>query len=280
MIIANGEGTDGEAWFLGPWNSGLPAAVSFGARIGTDAHVHDEMFELYLVVSGSARIRVRNDVYTLHAGNIAVVEPGESHAMLDGTDDYRHFVIQTPFVAGDKRLVSLPDHMVEVVAYTEEWASAFESEASDLRAAVGDAARSIEHVGSTAVPSLSAKPTIDILLVVNSAESFLDRLAEVEALGYDYRPDSTKHLFLRKVANGQRTHHLHVVVAPSPEIDDYRLFRDALRSDAALRQEYEAVKLSLATKYAADRGSYVNEKSQWVDGVMARLRGDRTTTTG
>jgi quercetin dioxygenase-like cupin family protein len=62
-----------------------------------------------LVVRGSARIRVDGAVHELHAGNIAVVEPGEVHVMLDGTDDYRHFVIQTPFVAGDKRIVQDAD---------------------------------------------------------------------------------------------------------------------------------------------------------------------------
>src|SRR5688500_4246718 len=106
MILANEDGVDGEAWFVGPWNSAVPASLSFGGRIGRESHVHDEMFEVYLVARGSARIRVGGEVYELHAGNIAVVEPGEVHAMLDGTDDYRHFVVQTPFVAGDKRSVT------------------------------------------------------------------------------------------------------------------------------------------------------------------------------
>ena len=106
MIVANQDGLHGEAWFVGPWNSEVPASLSFGGRIGRELHVHDEMFEIYLVARGSARIRVDDIVYELRAGNIAVVEPGEVHVMLDGTDDYRHFVIQTPFVAGDKRTVT------------------------------------------------------------------------------------------------------------------------------------------------------------------------------
>lgn len=103
VIVANQEGMDGEDWFVGPWNSDVPASLSFGGHIGREVHAHGEMFEVYLVARGSARIMVEGTIYDLHPGNIAVVEPGEVHAMLDGTDDYRHFVIQTPFVEGDKR---------------------------------------------------------------------------------------------------------------------------------------------------------------------------------
>jgi GrpB-like predicted nucleotidyltransferase (UPF0157 family) len=170
-----------------------------------------------------------------------------------------------------------PDASVEVVPYSTVWPVLFEQERAALQAAVGDVTRSIEHIGSTAVPGLSAKPTIDILLVVDSTEEFLKRLPRVEALGYDYRADNTfvgseAHLFFRKVSDGSRTHHLHVLRSGSPEIDDYRLFRDALRDSPALAQEYERQKVVLAAQYAADRNRYVTEKAGWVDGVVASLR--------
>jgi GrpB-like predicted nucleotidyltransferase (UPF0157 family) len=93
--------------------------------------------------------------------------------------------------------------------------------------------------------------TIDILVVVDSTGEFLKRLPQVEGLGYDY--------------------HLHVLRSGSPEIDDYLLFRDALRSDPALAQEYERLKLALAAEYAADRTRYVTEKANWVSEVLASL---------
>lgn len=85
----------------------------------------------------------------------------------------------------------LPDGSIEVVPYSEAWPAQFEHERQALQAAVGEAAKSIEHVGSTAVPGLSAKPTIDILMVVDSTEQFLERLPAIEALGYDYRANNT-----------------------------------------------------------------------------------------
>lgn len=111
---------------------------------------------------------------------------------------------------------SEPDSTVEVVPYQSELANEFEEAQDALIAAVGNFALSIEHIGSTAVPGLAAKPTIDILMVVNSLRSFLRMLPEVGAIGFDYRPDHTlvgsdDHLFLRKVTDGERTHHLHVV---------------------------------------------------------------------
>jgi GrpB-like predicted nucleotidyltransferase (UPF0157 family) len=174
-------------------------------------------------------------------------------------------------------MTGIPGASVEVVPYSPAWPALFEQERAVLQDAVGDVAASIEHIGSTAVPGLSAKPTIDILLVVDSVGEFLRRLPRVEALGYDYRARNTfvgsgTHLFLRKVLDGKRTHHLHVLRSGSPEIDGYHLFRDALRSDPALAAEYEQRKLALAAEYAADRVQYVTEKANWVDGVLALLR--------
>ena len=173
---------------------------------------------------------------------------------------------------------SSPDGTVEVVPYSEAWPSMFDDARVGLAMALGDAARSIEHIGSTAVEGLSAKPTIDILIVVERIEDFLERLLQVEALGFDYRASNTfvggdDHLFLRKVANGKRTHHVHVLRVGSPEIEAYRLFRDALRSDAALRKEYETIKTDLAARHPDDRMRYVTEKAEWVEGVVRSLKG-------
>jgi GrpB-like predicted nucleotidyltransferase (UPF0157 family) len=155
---------------------------------------------------------------------------------------------------------------VDVVPYSPAWPA--------LQAAAGETATSVEHIGSTAVPGLSAKPTIDILLVTGSTGEFLTRLPRIQALGYDYRAGNTlvgsaDHLFLRKVRDGRRTHHLHVLAAGSPEIEEYRLFRDALRTGLARR--YERVKLALAAKYAADRTKYVTEKAKWVSETLTVL---------
>jgi GrpB-like predicted nucleotidyltransferase (UPF0157 family) len=165
---------------------------------------------------------------------------------------------------------------VDVVPYSSAWPVLFEQERAALQAAAGETATSVEHIGSTAVPGLSAKPTIDIPMVTDSIGEFLKRLPRIEALGYDYRSGNTfvgnaAHLFLRKMRDGSRTHHLHVVAAGSPEIDDYRLFRDALRTEPVLALEYQRLKFALAAEYSADRSRYVIEKANWVTEVLAAL---------
>jgi GrpB-like predicted nucleotidyltransferase (UPF0157 family) len=102
-------------------------------------------------------------------------------------------------------------------------------------------------------------------------------LPAVEALGWDYRANNTftgseSHLFLRKVVNGKRTHHLHVVRRGSAEIDEYRMFRDELRANPALAADYEEIKSRLAREHASEREKYLLEKKEWVGEVLAALR--------
>ena len=170
-----------------------------------------------------------------------------------------------------------PDAAVEVVPYSTSWPEAFVRERAALLAVARSVTTSIEHIGSTAVPGLSAKPTIDILMVVDSIEAFRALIPDIEALGYDLRAGNTfvgsdDHLFLRKVVDGKRTHHLHVLRSDTPEIEDYRLFRDALRADPDLAARYGALKVDLAVRHATDRMRYVIEKADWVDDILASLR--------
>ncbi len=168
-----------------------------------------------------------------------------------------------------------PDRTVEVVAYSVTWPERFRRERDALMAALDGVADSIEHVGSTAVPGLAAKPTIDILIVVDSVAAFLDRLPALEELGYEHRPDGPvgrdAHHFLRRVEAGRRTHHLHVLTVDSPEVRRFLAFRDALRRDRHLAAEYERLKTDLAARHATERDRYVAEKSRWVDAALVRL---------
>lgn len=177
-------------------------------------------------------------------------------------------------------MVGVPDSTVAVVPYSDDWLRLFEEERTELAEALGASAMSIEHIGSTAVPGLAAKPTIDILLVTDDPQRVLEHRTELEGLGYDWREHNTfvgghDHLFFRKVVGGKRTHHLHVLRTGSPEIENYRLFRDALRSDEGLAQRYQQLKTSLAAKHADDRMGYVEEKAKWVDALVVSLRANQ-----
>ena len=82
----------------------MPVAVGF-AGIGVDeSHVHDEMFEIYLVARGTSTAVVDGTMIELAAGDLLVVEPGESHTFTASSTDYLHYVVQAPFAQGDKRL--------------------------------------------------------------------------------------------------------------------------------------------------------------------------------
>jgi GrpB-like predicted nucleotidyltransferase (UPF0157 family) len=164
-----------------------------------------------------------------------------------------------------------PTATVEVVAYDDTWAEMFDAE-RDLLAAIIPEAHTIEHIGSTSIPGLAAKPTIDILVVVDEISGVLDRRSVLAELGYGYRPGSfadDEHLFFRKVSGGRRTHHLHVLASSSPKPESCRLFRDYLimNGDAATR--YEEAKRALALKYANERGPYIVEKVDVVSELLS-----------
>ncbi|MCU1368658.1 MAG: hypothetical protein JWN39_4297 [Ilumatobacteraceae bacterium] len=93
----------GKGWFVGPWDSTVPVAVGFSDRGVDDPHVHGEMFEIYLVARGTSTALVGERLVELAAGDLLVVEPGEPHTFTASSDDYRHFVVQAPFVHDDKR---------------------------------------------------------------------------------------------------------------------------------------------------------------------------------
>ena len=91
-----------KGWLLGPWNSSLPLSVGF-ANAGVDEpHLHLRTTEIYLVARGAATIRVDNRTVELSPGEVLVVEPDEAHTFLSSSEDYFHFVLQTPGLAGEE----------------------------------------------------------------------------------------------------------------------------------------------------------------------------------
>lgn len=164
---------------------------------------------------------------------------------------------------------------VRVVPYDPSWPAAFESVRSELADVVPEAL-SIDHVGSTSVPGLAAKPTVDVLLVVDDLAVVLARLDELAGIGFEHRPGSfapgRRHLFYRRVVDGEPTHHLHVLPETSPEPDEYRLFRDFLRADPEAAARYAAAKLDLADRFGDERARYVHAKEPVVEELLANAR--------
>ncbi len=169
-----------------------------------------------------------------------------------------------------------PDGTVEVVPYDPAWPARFEAERATLVAVVPGLFGSVEHIGSTAVPGLLAKPTIDVLGVTRDVHAVLQKVEVLAGAGYVHRPGSfpedDRHLFFRNVSGGKRLAHLHIVHESSPEIDDYRLFRDFLRANADVAARYADLKRDLAARFAGRRQAYVDIKRREVDVLMAEAR--------
>ncbi|MBO4207499.1 cupin domain-containing protein [Micromonospora echinofusca] len=104
MIVGSVDGTppDGKGWFVGPWNSSVPVAVGWADRGVDQPHRHDGMCEIYLVARGWSIAVVDGLEVPLAAGSMLVVEPGETHTFQASSPDYLHFVVQAPFVPGDR----------------------------------------------------------------------------------------------------------------------------------------------------------------------------------
>src|SRR6266849_3671385 len=137
---------------------------------------------------------------------------------------------------------------IQITDYDPEWPRLFEREADRVRAALGDRTLLLEHVGSTSVPGLAAKPRIDMLLVVADSADESTYVPSLEAAAYVLRvrePDWYEH----RMFNGLDTDiNLHVFSPGCPEIDRMLLFRDWLRSNASDRRLYERTKRELARK--------------------------------
>ena len=91
-----------KGWLIGPWNSSVPLPIGYANAGIADQHYHQQMYEIYLVAQGSSVAIVAGQVIALAAGDVLVVEPGEVHTFTESSADYLHFVVQTPFAAGDK----------------------------------------------------------------------------------------------------------------------------------------------------------------------------------
>ncbi len=169
-----------------------------------------------------------------------------------------------------------PDDPIILADYDPAWAAAFERERERIAAALGAEALAIEHIGSTAVPGLRAKPIIDILVAVERLEDGAHYAPRLAPLGYVYRPhdeDAVRLFFLKR---SPARWHLHLVQQGSWEHRRHVLFRDVLRADPALARDYAALKERLADEFRHRREAYTEAKSDFINrAVAAALENER-----
>jgi GrpB-like predicted nucleotidyltransferase (UPF0157 family)/GNAT superfamily N-acetyltransferase len=168
------------------------------------------------------------------------------------------------------RLRAVLDEPIQLAPYDPSWPSRFAEEHAALDGAIGSwATGGIHHVGSTAVPRLDAKPTIDILVGVDSLAASRACFEPLGKIGYLYAPYRADEMhWFCKPHPSRRTHHLHLVPTDSSRFRDALAFRDALRANPETAEEYAALKRGLAERFADDREAYTDAKADFIRGVL------------
>lgn len=159
---------------------------------------------------------------------------------------------------------------IQIVPYDPRWAIEFARLRDHLLEAIGDLALAVEHVGSTAVPGLPAKPILDIDVVLGSAEHVPEAIARLAEIGYRHVGDlgiKGREAFDR--ATDTSAHHLYVVVQGSEPWRNHIQFRDYLREHPASAEAYARLKRSLADEFQNDREKYTNAKTKFVEEVLS-----------
>jgi GrpB-like predicted nucleotidyltransferase (UPF0157 family) len=150
------------------------------------------------------------------------------------------------------------------------WPEVFSEHADRMRAALGPRAREVEHIGSTSVPGLAAKPIIDILVTVDDITAEQDYLAPLLGAGYQLRVREPGHRMLRTHALDV---HLHILESGAPAVVDYLLLRDHLRRNCADRELYERTKRELLRSDWPDMNAYADAKTDVIADILQRARG-------
>jgi GrpB-like predicted nucleotidyltransferase (UPF0157 family) len=164
----------------------------------------------------------------------------------------------------------MPSDRVELVEYDPSWAQLFESERAALAPIFDGQVVGIEHIGSTSVPDLCAKPIVDVLVGLRELALTDGQIHAMERLGYEYLGEHglPGRLFFRKKP---RTHHVHVVEHGGDHWERQLTFRDTLRSDAEERRRYDEFKRRLAAE-GHPRETYTEMKTPFIREVEARAR--------
>lgn len=177
-------------------------------------------------------------------------------------------------------MIGLKRGTVKLVLHNPKWSEFFEKEKQLLKNTFGDTIIAIEHIGSTAIPDIPAKPIIDMNIGVESLEIARGMKEKFEKLGYEHRPFMPGHtkkelkwqeLYV-KGPESKRTHHAHVTVYGNSYWKNDLLFRDYLRKNSVRTKQYAELKKDLADKYADDRGTYTKSKDQFINETLEMAR--------
>nr|WP_309473049.1 GrpB family protein [Halopelagius longus] len=155
--------------------------------------------------------------------------------------------------------------------YDEEWTRLYEEEVQQLKNIAGESFLDFEHIGSTAIEGMPAKPIIDVLAVVEELDEATDLVPVLEEREFEYRPGEVEgRLFFAKGPRTNRTCYLSITEQGSDFYREKIAFRDYLREHPDVAERYASVKKGLAEKYPENRERYTEEKGEFVRDVLDR----------
>ena len=166
-----------------------------------------------------------------------------------------------------------PRSHIELAEYDPAWPARFDAEAARIRGALGARALHVEHVGSTSVPGMLAKPVIDVTVAVDSVAAADACVAPLTALGYEYRGmhgDDPARRYYVLDRDGRRAVQVHVWILPTPAWGRHLGFRDLLRRRPDLAEAYAREKRRVAEEVAWDKAAYSEAKGPFIERVLAQ----------
>ena len=168
----------------------------------------------------------------------------------------------------EQPLLGLKRGDLTISPYREEWKRLFELEKENIEEAIGEYVEDVQHVGSTSIPGMSAKPVLDIAVAVKDFVGARICIEPLAGIGYEFKGENgipRRHYFLKGVP---RTHHVHMFETTSTDWEGTILFRDCLRSNHGLVEDYMRLKQNLVHRSGSDRNSYQAGKGEFIDAVV------------
>lgn len=162
---------------------------------------------------------------------------------------------------------------VNLLPHEEQWDKTAKETILALKSLLGDVAIDIQHIGSTAINGIYAKPIIDIAVAVDSLDSIKPYIDLLEQNGIIFRNEDVCGQLLFVIGDDEtRTHHIHIVIWNSTAWQNYIIFRDYLNTFPEQAKKYESLKLKLASKFADNRQSYTVGKQELIETILTQAQ--------
>lgn len=168
-------------------------------------------------------------------------------------------------------MIGLKRHTVILVPHNDSWFILFDEIKKELLKLIGHLIINIQHIGSTSIKNIKAKPIIDIAILIDNLNVISQIISILEKNGYEYRGDGKSdggHLFVKCSEPDVRTHHIHIVQKNDTQWDNFLYFRDKLNSDPQLAWQYNNLKEQLENKYKVNRKKYTKAKINFIRRVL------------